>query len=217
MILLQKKFIIILILISSCFISYCEIREYPHYIRAEVEFAVILDNTATMGPFWGPAKEALHSLVDSLKEGDRMQFIVSASGSPFIWEEFLENKDAIHDSIDELVHASGLHDERYDLAVKLAVNNFSSGKLGCILLIGDGYIHSFYDPDVTVLYDSIESHTEKKAAVYPIVFEDIPGNIGVLDKIAEAGNGEVIYLTHPSDLGDEYERIKVEALKHMYD
>ena len=211
----MNRFIIIsFLLLSLTPVLSCEIEDYPYYIRenggyaSDFAFTVIIDGSGSMYSTLPEVRSALNSLVNQMTPLDYMQFIRSDT-APVLLNRWTNDKTAIRNSINSLT-ATGV-DERYDLAVSLAVQNTMPGKLNVILLFGDGHIYSTGEPPKALLLTSIAaSASYGNAVVYTFGIDNFFSEVN-LREIAAAGRGQFYVIEEPDDFGTLYNVIKFQT------
>lgn len=107
--------------------------------QSPARIALLVDNTKTLKIGIEPLKQAAHSLIDELYEGDQMM-VVGYDESPYVLQEFTKNLDALDQTADEKFQKNGFPHlfDAIQATVLDALSTVGSEKRA-IVLLSDGY------------------------------------------------------------------------------
>ncbi len=186
-------------------------REVPPQVRKRAHLVFLVDVSGSMSdPDKLPlAKEALHRLVGSLREGDTVALVTYAGSTGVVLEPTdVSRAWRIHRAIDSLgaggstAMASGLQ-----LAYELAARNLGPGSVARIIVLSDGDANVGPVDSETMLKMN-RPQIEEGVTLTTVGFGQGNYQDETMEQLADRGNGNYYYV----DSVDEAERIFVEKV-----
>lgn len=179
--------------------------------RSDASLTFVIDVSGSMqDPNRLPlVKQALHLLVDQLRESDQVGIVVYGSEARVVLEHTsAANRDAIKRAIDSLGNEGSTNAEAgLKLAYELAAKNFKTGGINRVILCSDGVANvGATGPDA--ILTSIRDYAAQGVYLTTVGFGMGSYNDQMMEQLANDGNGNYAYV----DTIDEAKRVFVENL-----
>jgi Ca-activated chloride channel family protein len=172
-------------------------QEVSNAARAPVHLTFLVDTSGSMGasdklPL---AQQALHHLVDNLRDDDSIALITYAGSTQVILEQTkVAKKRSIHDAIDRLRTGGGTNmGSGMELAYKNAHRYLSSESESRVIVLSDGDANIGRTTHGSIL-DAVKGYVSEGVTLSTVGFGTGNYQDTTMEQLANAGNGNYSYI-----------------------